>query len=64
MHRDDKYRAKNAIDTVGYRFGDVGSVWLGEALGATGAAIAAVPLVAGWLALAVVLGKGFRKEAA
>jgi AAA family ATP:ADP antiporter len=64
MHRDDKYRAKNAIDTVGYRFGDVGSVWLGEALGAGGAAIAAAPLVVGWLALAVKLGKGFRKEAA
>jgi ATP:ADP antiporter, AAA family len=64
MHRDDKYRAKNVIDTVGYRFGDVGSVWLGEALGASGAAIAAVPLVGCWIALALALGKGFRKEAA
>jgi ATP:ADP antiporter, AAA family len=64
MKRDDKYRAKNAIDTVGYRLGDVGSVWLGESLGAAGAAIAVAPLVVAWLALALVLGKGFRKEAA
>jgi AAA family ATP:ADP antiporter len=62
--REDKYRAKNVIDTVGYRFGDVGSVWLGEGLGTTGAAIAAAPLVVGWIALALALGKGFRKDAA
>ncbi|HEY1812628.1 MAG TPA: MFS transporter [Kofleriaceae bacterium] len=61
MRRDDKYRAKNAIDTVGYRFGDVGSVWLGEILGATGAAFAALPLAAIWLALATRLGAGFRR---
>ncbi len=63
LRRDDKYRAKNVIDTVGYRFGDVGSVWLGEALGAAGMAIAAVPLAIGWIALASRLGTGFRRNA-
>jgi len=62
LGRDDKYRAKNVIDTVGYRFGDVGSVWIGEGLGATGMALLALPLAIGWIALATRLGAGFRKE--
>jgi AAA family ATP:ADP antiporter len=64
LGRDDKYKAKNVIDTVGYRFGDVGSVWIGEGLGATGMAIATIPLAIGWIALATRLGAGFRQRAA
>jgi ATP:ADP antiporter, AAA family len=63
VSRDDKYRAKNAIDTVGYRFGDFASSWLGLAvMGAGGIAVVGTtgPLVVGWLALAVFLGAGFR----
>ena len=60
LGRDDKYRAKNVIDTVGYRLGDVGSVWVGEGLGATGMFILALPLAVGWIALATRLGAGFR----
>ena len=67
VDRDDKYRAKNAIDTVVYRFGDFGSSWLHlglVSLGAGSAALvaAAVPLVALWLALAAALGIGFRRR--
>jgi AAA family ATP:ADP antiporter len=67
VDRDDKYRAKNAIDTVVYRFGDFSSSWLHlglVSLGAGSAALvgAAVPLVALWLALAAALGIGFRRR--
>ncbi|HEU4731091.1 MAG TPA: MFS transporter, partial [Kofleriaceae bacterium] len=34
VSRDDKYRAKNAIDTIGYRFGDLSSSWLNKGLAA------------------------------
>jgi AAA family ATP:ADP antiporter len=64
---DDKYRAKHAIDTIGYRLGDVLSGWLYSGLAALGAGAAAlvgatVPLVAIWLALAALLGAGFRRR--
>jgi AAA family ATP:ADP antiporter len=67
VSRDDKYRAKNVIDTVGYRLGDLGSSWLHRALvtfaaGSTAILAATVPLVAGWFALALVLGVGFRRR--
>jgi AAA family ATP:ADP antiporter len=67
VSRDDKYRAKNAIDTIGYRFGDVAAGWLNTGLIALGGSIAlvgaAVPLVAIWLVLAAILGAGFRRRA-
>ena len=64
---DDKYRAKNAIDTVAYRFGDFSSAWLYKGLAAIGAGStilisAAAPLCAVWLAFAAVLGAGFRRR--
>lgn len=67
LTRDEKYRAKNVIDTVGYRFGDVASSWLHAGLtaleaGAGALAAAALPLVAIWVALAAVLGAGFRRR--
>jgi len=64
--RADKYRAKNVIDTMVYRFGDFSSSWLDRGLAAAGAgvlAIAALPLSAAWLVLAVALGVGFRRRA-
>ncbi len=68
VSKDDKYRAKNAIDTIAYRLGDFGSSWLYRGLTAVGAgglavAGATVPLVAIWLALAVAMGAGFRRRA-
>ena len=64
--RDDKYRAKNVIDTVAYRFGDVASGWLDTGLVAAGGAAlvaVAIPLSLVWLALAVGLGAGFARQA-
>jgi ATP:ADP antiporter, AAA family len=68
VSRDDKYRAKNVIDTLVLRFGDFGAAWLRTGLVAisAGAALltaAIVPLTLGWLALALVLGAGFRRRA-
>jgi len=68
VSRDEKYRAKHAIDTIGYRLGDVTSSWLYKGLIALGAGTsvligAAVPLVALWLALATSLGAGFHRRA-
>lgn len=66
LPRDDRYRAKNVIDTLVYRFGDVGSAWLHRGLVAIAVPIAAVavPLTAAWTALALVLGRGHRRRIA
>jgi AAA family ATP:ADP antiporter len=67
LDRDDKYRAKNVIDTVVYRFGDVCGSWLFLGLTSIGTGTAALlaaagPLIALWIALAVALGIGFRRR--
>jgi AAA family ATP:ADP antiporter len=67
LDRDAKYRAKNAIDTIGYRFGDVASAWLHNGLSALGAGgiplvAATVPIVGIWLVLATLLGASFRRR--
>ena len=65
VDRDEKYRAKNVIDTIAYRFGDLASSWLYTAIEGTGAmalAIAAYPLVAIWIALAALAGVEFRRR--
>lgn len=65
VSREDKYKAKNVIDTLVYRFGDFGSAWLHRGLVALGVALpmVAVPLAAAWAALAVALGVGHRRRA-
>lgn len=60
--REDKYKAKNFIDTVVYRLGDQVGAWSYAGLGALGLAMAgiawvAVPLSLIWLANAVWLGR-------
>lgn len=64
---EDRYKAKNFIDTVVYRSGDqigswahAGLMFLG--LGMTGVAIVAAPVAALWLALAYWLGRRCEKE--
>jgi AAA family ATP:ADP antiporter len=61
VHRDEKYKAKNIIDTAVFRGGDVVWSWaftgLRSLAGATGAAIVAIPIMLGWLALALALGR-------
>jgi AAA family ATP:ADP antiporter len=63
ISRDDKYRAKNVIDTLMYRFGDFISAWMFFAVG-IGAALITISsvLTAGWIALAISLGVGFRRR--
>jgi AAA family ATP:ADP antiporter len=60
--REEKYNAKNLIDTVVYRGGDALSGWVFSGLaalgiGLSGTSLVAVPLSAGWIALAVYLGR-------
>jgi AAA family ATP:ADP antiporter len=66
--REDKYKAKNVIDTLIFRFGDMGSAWLyvglvALGLGRVGLALFALPVVAAWLAIAFVLGRMHRRRA-
>ncbi len=65
VSREDKYKAKNLIDTLVYRFGDFASAWLFRGLAVAGIAAAAiaVPLAAAWVALALALGVGLRRRA-
>ena len=60
--REDRYKAKNFIDTVIYRGGDAFSGWLvgalrGAGLGVPGIASAALPVAAGWVAVSFWLGR-------
>ena len=60
--REEKYKAKNFIDTVVYRSGDAASGWLAIGLRSLGAGLSAVALVAlpislMWLAVAIWLGR-------
>jgi AAA family ATP:ADP antiporter len=62
--REDRYKAKSFTDTVVYRGGDTAAGWIFNALRSAGlgaAAIAwtAVPVAAGWLALAFWLGRRY-----
>jgi AAA family ATP:ADP antiporter len=59
--REDRYKAKNFIDTVVYRGGDQIGSWsyaglIALGLGMSGIALVAVPLSAAWLALSLWLG--------
>jgi AAA family ATP:ADP antiporter len=62
LRREDKYKAKPFIDTFGYRCGDSIGSWSYGGLQALGLGLSAisyiaVPLVAGWCALGVWLGR-------
>lgn len=63
--REDRYKAKNFIDTVVYRGGDQVASWayaglIALGLGMTGIALVAVPLSLAWLGLSLWL--GWRQE--
>jgi len=62
--REDRFKTKNVIDTLVYRFGDFGSSWLHRGLALVGVALTAValPLAAAWAALALALGVGHRRR--
>jgi AAA family ATP:ADP antiporter len=62
LPREDKYKAKNVIDTIVSRGGDALSGWAfaglsALGLGMTGVSLVALPLAALWIALAVYLGR-------
>lgn len=68
LSREDKYKAKNFLDTAVYRTGDQVGAWLDAGLaalglGIAGLAAAAAPLAGVWLALAVWLGRRHRRLA-
>jgi AAA family ATP:ADP antiporter len=62
LEREEKYKAKYVIDNVVFRGGDAASGWLFNALRGAGLdpgsiSLATVPVAAGWLALALMLGR-------
>ncbi|SHH15298.1 NTP/NDP exchange transporter [Pollutimonas bauzanensis] len=62
LPREDKYKAKNVIDTVIYRLGDQAGSWSYALLGAlglsaAGVALVALPLSLAWLANGLWLGR-------
>ena len=62
VSREEKYKAKNVIDTVVTRGGDAVAGWiftalLGLGLGITGIALVALPLSALWIGVAVYLAR-------
>jgi AAA family ATP:ADP antiporter len=62
-----KYKAKNVIDTVVYRFGDLTSSWLSAAMlpyGVAGLAVFGVLISAVWFPVAYLLGKKFERAQA
>ncbi|GMU44698.1 MAG: MFS transporter [Xanthomonadales bacterium] len=67
LPREQKYKAKNLVDTAVYRTGDQIGAWTSGALGAlglgiTGLAWVAVPLSALWLLLAIWLGRQYTAQ--
>jgi AAA family ATP:ADP antiporter len=62
VDQESKYKAKNVIDTVVYRGGDVTAAWIGTALlpfGITGLAIFGAIVSAVWFPIAYLLGKRY-----
>jgi ATP:ADP antiporter, AAA family len=67
VSREEKYRAKNVIDTLLYRFGDVGSAWLhlglvSAGLGGMSLLFVSLPMAAVWVGTSVLLDLGFRRR--
>jgi ATP:ADP antiporter, AAA family len=68
LRREDKYKAKSFIDTFGYRCGDQVGAWSYTGMHALGLGFSAIsylgiPIVAGWCALGVWLGRKQRQLA-
>ena len=69
VQQRDRYKAKNVIDTVVYRFGDVSSAWMQAGLrsigyGLGGAVAVGVGASAVWGAVALGLGRRFNRARA
>jgi AAA family ATP:ADP antiporter len=62
VDQEAKYKAKNVIDTVVYRFGDLTSAWLSSIVlpyGVAGLAIFGIAISAVWFPIAWLLGKRY-----
>ncbi|MFI5284152.1 MAG: NTP/NDP exchange transporter [Candidatus Dormibacterales bacterium] len=62
VDQKSKYKAKNVIDTVIYRFGDVSSAWFSAAVlpyGVAGLAIFGIVVSAIWFPIALMLGRQY-----
>jgi ATP:ADP antiporter, AAA family len=62
VDQESKYKAKNVIDTVVYRFGDVSSAWISSFIlpfGVAGLAVFGVIVSAAWFPIGYVLGKRY-----
>ncbi len=63
---EEKYKTKNFIDTVVYRFGDVVGTWsvkLMLGLGMTGVSILMLPFAVIWAVISLWLGRDYRRQA-
>ncbi len=63
--RDEKYKAKNFIDTAVYRGGDLAGTWTVKAiwaLGVTGISWLMVPFAAMWSLIALWIGREYRRR--
>ncbi len=59
-----KYKAKNVIDTVVYRFGDLSSAWVSAAIlpfGVAGLAIFGAVVALVWFPIAILLGRRYER---
>ncbi len=62
VDQESKYKAKNVIETVVYRFGDLSSSWLSAAVlpfGVAGLAILGLVISAFWFPIAFLLGRRY-----
>jgi ATP:ADP antiporter, AAA family len=62
VDQESRYKAKNVIDTVVYRFGDFSAAWISAAVlpyGVAGLAIFGVVVSAVWFPIAYLLGKRY-----
>jgi AAA family ATP:ADP antiporter len=69
VSREEKYKAKNLVDVVIYRGSDALSGWIFDSLQALGLKLGAIalvslPVVAGWTALSIALGRTQEKRSA
>ena len=65
VDQDSRYKAKNVIDTVVYRFGDFSSAWVSAAIlpyGVAGLAIFGVIISSVWFPIAWLLGRRYESQ--
>jgi AAA family ATP:ADP antiporter len=65
VDQDSRYKAKNVIDTVVYRFGDLSSAWVSSFIlpfGVTGLAVFGAIVAVLWFPVALALGRRYETE--